>query len=302
MQQKTVIIIAGPTAVGKTGVAMQIAANLGTAIVSADSRQCYTSMAIGTAQPAAADLQLVKHYFVNEFSPEMSISAAAFERLALGYLDDIFTHNNYAVVCGGTGLYIKALCEGLDEMPSVAPAIEQQINEQYQQFGLPWLQAELQRLDPNFFNSGEISNPHRLQRALSFITATGESITAYRTGEKKTRPFKIIKFALDLPRPVLYDRINKRVDLMLQAGLLEEVRNLYQHKHLKNLNTVGYSELFEYLDGKCTLDEATEKIKQHSRNYAKRQLTWFRKDKEFMWIDADQPGLVNAILKMIDIL
>jgi tRNA dimethylallyltransferase len=258
-------------------------------------------MSIGTAQPDASELARVKHYFINEIPVEESITAAAYEAMALAWLEEIFAKHNYAVVCGGTGLYIKALCEGLDEMPVVDAGTEQQITAQYNEMGLLWLQEEVKRLDPAFYNTGEVANPHRLLRALAFVTATGQSITAFRTGKRKERPFRIVKIGLDLPRETLYARINSRVDQMMALGLEDEVRALLPCRNLKNLNTVGYSELFSYFDGNCTLAEAVDKIKQHSRNYAKRQLTWFRKDAGFVWMNASEPGLVNSILNNIGI-
>lgn len=291
-------IIAGPTAVGKTAIAIQLAQRLSTSIISADSRQCYREMTIGTAKPSVEELVAVPHYFINSHSVTEHLSTADFERLALGYLDDIFKTTNSAVVCGGTGLYIKSLCEGIDEMPEVDKNIELQVNEQYQEQGIEWLQQTLQQEDPEFYNTGEIQNPVRLLRALIFKRSTGSSITQYRTGVKKERPFNIVKVALELPREVLYDRINQRVDIMMADGLLKEAEALYDMRHIKNLQTVGYSELFEYMDGNCTLPEAVDKIKQHSRNYAKRQLTWFRKDKEFVWMNPNDKGILDKITSL----
>lgn len=292
----TVYVIAGPTAVGKTAVAIELALQLGTSIISADSRQCYREMTIGTAKPTEEELAQVQHYFINSHSVTEHLTTADFERLALGYLEDIFKTSTSAVVCGGTGLYIKSLCEGIDEMPDLDDAIERDINEQYQQKGIEWLQTAIQQEDPEFYKQGEIQNPVRIIRALSFVRSTGKSILTYRTGTKTVRPFNIIKIALDLPREVLYDRINRRVDIMMEQGLLDEVQKLYPQRHLKNLQTVGYSELFDYIDGKYTLEEAIDKIKQHTRNYAKRQLTWFRKDKEFHWLEADEENMIDRIL------
>lgn len=277
IDERTLHVICGPTAVGKTAFAINLAQQLNTAIISADSRQCYKEMTIGTAKPSKEELQAVKHYFIDEFSVTEHITAADFERLALGYLEEIFATSNDAVVCGGTGLYIKALCEGLDEMPAVNEDIDREINEAYKQKGIDWLKDEVQKYDPDFFAEAEQENPARLLRALVFKLSTGESIIHYRSGKKKQRDFKIKKTILELPREELYERINKRVDVMMEMGLLKEVESLYPYKHLKNLQTVGYSELFDYLDGNYSLEEAIDKIKQHTRNYAKRQMTWFRK-------------------------
>jgi len=269
---------------------------LGTAIVSADSRQCYKEMTVGTAKPTEAELRTVKHYFIDEFPVTTSLTAADYEALALKYLDEIFTTHDTAVVCGGTGLYIKALCEGLDEMPETDSNIVMQTEQEYSLHGLPWLQEAVKKEDPEFYKQGEIQNPARMLRALSFVRSTGESIVHFKTQTKKVRPFKIIKVGIELPREVLYDRINKRVEQMMQEGLLAEVEKLLRYRQLKNLQTVGYSELFDYLEGKCTLQEAVEKIKQHTRNYAKRQMTWFKKDKEINWLRADDKDVPEKIL------
>ena len=289
-------MIAGPTAVGKTAVAMQLAQQLGTAIISADSRQCYKEMTIGTAKPSSTELQAVKHYFIDEFPVTTNITAADFESLALQYLGEIFTTHNAAVVCGGTGLYIKALCDGLDEMPQTDPQIVKDLDNEYQQRGIEWLQQTVQEEDPAFYSIGETLNPARMLRALSFIRSARTSITGYRTYAKKQRPFKIIKAGLELPREQLYARINTRVDEMMKQGLLAEVEKLLPLRTLKNLQSVGYSELFDYLDGKCSLPAAVDKIKQHTRNYAKRQMTWFKKDTETNWLRADDKDLVERIL------
>ena len=291
-----VYVICGPTAVGKTAIAIALAKHLRTSIVSADSRQCYTEMSIGTAKPSPKELAEVKHYFINEFPVTESLSAADYEKLALGYLDEIFKTSGTAVVCGGTGLYLKALCEGLDEMPEADEEMSAEIIEQYKLGGMEWLREAVENEDPAFYESSESENPARLIRALIFKRSTGESILEYRTGEKKPRHFQIVKIGIELPREILYERINKRVDIMMEQGLLDEAKGLYPHKHLKNLQTVGYVELFDYLDGKYSLQEAIAKIKQHTRNYAKRQLTWFRKDQEVKWLNAGDKDIISKIL------
>jgi tRNA dimethylallyltransferase len=285
--QKTVIVIAGPTAIGKTAISIQVAQQLHTEILSADSRQCYREITIGTAKPSAEEVSQVKHHFIDEFPAAKALTAADYESLSLQYLDKIFAKHDVAVVCGGTGLYIKALCEGLDAMPEVSDDIVHEVNEHYRLQGLHWLQDAVHSEDPEFFAQAEVQNPARLIRALAFKRSTGESLIHFRTGVVKERPFNIIKIALQLPREVLYERINQRVDIMMQQGLLEEVKSLLPLRHLKNLHTVGYTELFDYLDDKYELDEAVNKIKQNTRNYAKRQMTWFRRDTEFTWLDAD---------------
>lgn len=293
---KTAYIIAGPTAVGKTAIAIALAKRLDTEIVSADSRQCYREMSIGTAKPTAEELVSVKHHFIDTHSVTTALDAADYETLALSYLQDIFAKHDAAVVCGGTGLYIKALCEGLDTMPAVSDEVVRDVNNEYETRGLQWLQHAVMEEDPDFYKEGEIKNPARLLRALIFKRSVGESIVNYRTGEKKKRDFRIVKVGLELPREVLYERINKRVDNMMQDGLQDEVRNLYSLRSLKNLQTVGYNELFDHIEGLYTLQEAVDKIKQNTRHYAKRQMTWFRKDTEMHWLQADDPQLVDKIL------
>ena len=295
---KTAYIIAGPTAVGKTAISIHLAQRLNTTIISADSRQCYREMNIGTAKPSVQELEAVKHYFIDEFSVTQSLTAADYETLALGYLQDIFQQQDTAVVCGGTGLYIKALCEGMDEMPPADETISADAHDEYETKGLHWLQRAVQEEDPDFYAVGEIKNPARLLRALIFKRSTGESIIHFRTGAKKQRDFSIVKIGLELPREVLYERIDKRVNTMMAQGLLDEVKGLYSLRTLKNLQTVGYTELFEYIDGHYTLEDAVDKIKQNSRHYAKRQLTWFKKDKDMMWFNADDNDIVDKIMAL----
>lgn len=242
------------------------------------------------------ELAAVKHYFIDEFSVTEHITAADFESIALNRLDKIFTASSTAIVCGGTGLYIKALCEGLDDMPQVDKEINAEVNETYLKAGLPWLQNAVENEDPLFYKTAERQNPARLLRALSFKRSTGQSITSFRNGSIKARPFNIIKIGLELPREILYGRIDKRVDEMMNAGLLKEAERLYPQRQLKNLQTVGYSELFDYFDGKYSLEKAIEKIKQHTRNYAKRQLTWFKKDGSIHWLTATGTALIPEIL------
>lgn len=293
---KTVYIIAGPTAVGKTAVSVALAQRLGTDIISADSRQCYKGMTIGTAKPDATELAAVKHYFIDSHEVTQNLTAADYETLALGYIDEVLSRHDVVVVCGGTGLYINALCHGLDEMPPTDAEVAKSVEDAYAANGMEWLQQAVAQEDPVFYATGEIQNPARLIRALSFVRTTGTSITQYRTQSRKQRPFRIVKVALELPREVLYNRINQRVDVMMQQGLENEARALLPHRQLKNLQTVGYAELFEYFDGNCTLQEAIEKIKQHSRNYAKRQLTWFRKDPEMHWLRPDDEAIEENIM------
>lgn len=255
-------------------------------------------MTIGTAKPSPEELQAIKHYFIDEFPVTQQVTAADFETLALQYLDKIFASHDTAVVCGGTGLYVKALCEGLDEMPETDPVIVKQLEHEYSTNGISWLQEAVNNEDPEFYAQGEIQNPARMLRALSFIRSTGKSIVHYRTQTRKQRPFRIVKVGLELPRAILYSRIDARVDVMMSAGLLAEAEALYPMKYLKTLQTVGYQELFDMKDGIYTYEEAVEKIKQHTRNYAKRQMTWFRKDAEINWLKADEKDTVQQIVTL----
>jgi tRNA dimethylallyltransferase len=256
-------------------------------------------MDIGTAKPTSDELESVKHHFISEYPITQELTAADYERIGLQHLEEMLRKFGTAVVCGGTGLYIKALCEGLDAMPEVNPEIRAAVEACYHSQGISWLQEAVRQEDPSFAAIGEMENPHRMMRALIFIRSTGTSILAFRTDSIKERPFRIVKIGLDLPREQLYARIDRRVDAMMKAGLLAESESFFHLRHLKNLQTVGYAELFEYLESHCSLPEAVEKIKQHTRNYAKRQLTWFRKDTQIRWLDNSGPHIFDELLKNI---
>ncbi|MBS1597945.1 MAG: tRNA (adenosine(37)-N6)-dimethylallyltransferase MiaA [Bacteroidetes bacterium] len=288
MKNKKVIIVLGPTAVGKTAFAIQLAKQFHTSIISSDSRQCFKELNIGVAKPSETELQTVLHYFINSHSVKDEMNAALFEQLALQWADEIFKKNNVLVMVGGTGLYIKAFCEGLDDVPPVSEKIREEIRDAYEKNGLPWLQDQIKINDPLFYNSGEILNPQRVMRALEVKMATGNSILSYRKKNPKERPFEIQKIGLELPKNILHRNINTRVDMMMEQGLADEVKALMPFRHLNALRTVGYSELFDWLDGKTSLDEAVELIKQHTRQYAKRQMTWFKKDPEVKWMNPDR--------------
>ena len=283
MQQKTCIIIAGPTAVGKTSLAITLAQHFNTAIISADSRQCFRELDIGVAKPSPAQLQEVKHYFINTHAITDDVNAGLFEQYALAAATAIFETHDVAVMVGGTGLYIKAFCEGMDDMPPVASEVRNTILKKYEEGGMAWLQKEIQAADPEYYAGGEIHNPQRLMRALEIKLSTGKSIRSFQQGKKVERPFNIIKVGLDLPREDLYRNINQRVDDMMQQGLEQEVRSLLPFRGLNALQTVGYSELFDCFDGKLSINEAIDTIKKNTRHYAKRQLTWFRKDDAIKW-------------------
>ncbi|MFN9710860.1 MAG: tRNA (adenosine(37)-N6)-dimethylallyltransferase MiaA [Bacteroidota bacterium] len=273
---KKVIIITGPTAVGKTAVAIDVAKYFQTEIISADSRQCFHELNIGVARPSLEELQQVPHHFIASHSIHQTLSAADFEEYALNKVAKIFEKNDFVVMAGGTGLYIKAFMQGLDAIPDVPSTIRKNISVQYEQKGMEWLKSQLQDMDPLYASEGEMQNPQRMMRALEVVTATQQSILSFRRQQIKQRDFEVIVVQLVLPRELLYQRINARVDQMLNQGLLEEVEKLYHSRHLNALQTVGYSEIFDYMEGKFSIDDSIDKIKQHTRHYAKRQMTWFK--------------------------
>ncbi len=295
-QNKTAIIICGPTAVGKTAVAIQIAKHLGTEIISADSRQCFKELNIGVARPTEKELQTVPHHFMASHSVNEEVTAVGFEQYALEKIEFLFKKNNVVVMVGGTGLYIKAFEDGLDLIPEINVNIRREIVTNYENLGINWLQQELREKDPVFFKEGEIQNPQRMMRALEVINATGQSILSFRKGKKANRDFKIIKIGLELPKEILHLRIQERVDKMMEQGLLDEVKNMIPYRKHNALQTVGYAELFDYLEGKTELKLAVELIKTHTRQYAKRQMTWFKKDKNIQWFGPDE---LNAMLTYV---
>lgn len=294
--KKYLIIIGGPTASGKTALAIRLAQHFSTEIISADSRQFYREMSIGTAKPTDVELTVVKHHFINNISVQDAYSVGAFEKEAMGVLDIIFKKNDMAIMVGGTGLYIRAVCEGLDEFPEVPLSIRREFEDLLEKEGIEFLQKKLQEVDNEYFMQSDIHNSMRLIRALSVWKASGKPFSSFRKGSKTERLFEPIYIYLDVPRAELYERINKRVDNMMADGLLDEVKKLSEFKNLIALQTVGYSELFDYLDGKMTLREAVDKIKQHTRNYAKRQITWFRKDAHWQRFEAHSfDDILNTI-------
>lgn len=284
VSNKKLIIIAGPTAVGKTAVAIYIARLFDTEIISADSRQCYKEMDIGVARPSEEELAAVPHHFIASHSILDKVNPAVFEDYAIEKAKDIFNKKNILVMVGGTGLYIKAFCEGLDEIPEVPDEIRVGLMEDYKLHGLQWLQQQTKEYDPAFYAAGEIQNPQRLLRALEVVKATGKSILEFRKGKKKKRDFETVKIALELPKEELHNNINTRVDKMMSKGLLDEVQSLQAYHNLNALQTVGYKELFGYLNNQTNREQAVEDIKKNTRQYAKRQLTWFRKDKDYTWL------------------
>jgi tRNA dimethylallyltransferase len=287
-ERGTVIIIAGATASGKTALALQLARFFSTEIISADSRQCYKELNIGVAKPTQDEFSSVPHYFINSHSVYEEVNAGTFEQYALQSVEKIFRENPVAVMVGGTGLFIKTFCEGMDKIPQIPLAIRNEIIDQYEKKGLEWLQNEVRTRDNTFWQIAEQQNPQRLMRALEVLNYTEKSIASFRGDKKMQRPFNIIKIGLELPREELYRRINLRVDKMMESGLEQEARRLIPLQHLNALKTVGYSELFDYFSDKISLTKAVENIKTNTRHYAKRQMTWFKKDKEITWFAPDE--------------
>lgn len=291
----TILIICGPTAVGKTAFAIRLARQLQTEIISADSRQCYKELSIGVAKPSAEELFAVPHWFINSHSIAEEVNAGVFEQYALDAAAKIFRNHQSIVMVGGTGLYIKAFCEGMDDLPAVNPQIRQQVITAYEEKGLAFLQQQLAEKDTDFWRTAEQQNPQRLMRALEVYLSTGRSVNSFRTGDKKLRPFNIIKIGLHLSREQLNNRIDYRIDKMLGEGLLAEVSNLYPYRSLNALQTVGYKETFYYMENKCSLEEAVNRIKINTRQYAKRQMTWFKKDATIQWLNADEVSAQDVV-------
>lgn len=294
------IVVAGPTAVGKTKVAIALAKALATEIISADSRQIFREMRIGTARPAGDELKEVTHHLVGSRSITEPYSAAAYGEEALRLIEDLSGNYEYLILCGGSGLYIKAVCEGFDEIPDIDPEIRASLNRRYTDEGLPWLQQQMRNLDPEYFASMDQQNPQRIIRALEVKIGTGLSLGAFRDKPKISRPFTVIKVGLELGRATLYDTIDARVDRMVEAGLFEEAARLYPYRDLNALRTVGYQEIFDHMDGKYDREEAIRMLKQHSRQYAKRQLTWFKRDPQITWFSPNDPeGILAFVMQSI---
>ena len=283
-KEKTLIVIAGPTASGKTAFAIKVAKALNTVILSADSRQFYKEMSIGTAAPTEEELSQAKHYFVHHISIEDKYDVADYERDVLQLLEELFKTHDAVIMTGGSGLFIDAVCNGIDAMPDIQTEIREKVQKLYDEGGLKALQDEVKRLDPEYFAIVDQQNPRRLQRALEVCYQTGQPFSSFRSGNTVQRDFDIKKYAILWDRQELIERIDKRVDMMMVQGLLEEAKALYPKRHLNALNTVGYKELFTYFDGQYTLEEAVGQIKIHTRQYAKRQMTWLRKDTSYHWI------------------
>ena len=288
MSNNTVYIIIGPTAVGKTSFAIALAQHFKTEIISADARQCYAELNIGVARPSLEELSKVPHHFIASHSVNEAVNAQVFENYALAKADELFKTHHSVVMVGGTGLYIKAFCEGLDMIPAIDPAIRAHIIEQYEKLGLRWLQKEVSVKDPLYWAKGERQNPQRLMRALEVMLGTGASIVSFQIKNKITRPFNIVKVGLELPREQLYESINQRVLTMVENGLEQEVRELVAQFHLNALQTVGYSEWGPYFEGSLSKEKVIENIQQNTRHYAKRQMTWFKKDLDITWYSSNE--------------
>ncbi|MBO6829614.1 tRNA (adenosine(37)-N6)-dimethylallyltransferase MiaA [Allomuricauda sp.] len=297
MKKKVLLAVVGPTAIGKTALGIQLAKHFDTEILSADSRQFFKEMEIGTAVPSQEELAQVPHHFIQHKSIFEPYSVGDFEKEAMGLLDGLFQQKDTVVMVGGSGLYVDAVVHGLDEFPEVNPNIRAALNQKLEKNGLSSLQEELKLKDPSYYKIVDLENPHRLIRALEVCRASGQPFSSFLNRPKPKRPFKTLYVGLEAPREVIYERINQRVDLMMQAGLLEEAERLYPHKTLNALQTVGYKELFEYLDGHCTLEFAVSEIKKNTRRFAKRQLTWLRKNKDILWIPYN--GEAEKVLQII---
>jgi tRNA dimethylallyltransferase len=295
LAHKKLIVLVGPTASGKTALAIKLARHLNTEIISADSRQVYKELTIGTAKPSADELAAVKHHFINSLSIQQDYDAATFGDEAFARLLQLFENHDAVIVCGGSGLYLKALLEGFDDIPEVPESIREELAARYAQHGLAWLQAKMEEVDPAGLAALDSKNPQRLLRALEVKLATGKSITGFQKKQKRHLPFRVIKIGLEVDRALLYQRINNRMDAIIEAGLFQEAESLYPYRAKNALQTVGYQEIFDFMDGKYSRDEAIRLLKRNSRRYAKRQLTWFKRDEEIIWMN---PANVEEIITL----
>ncbi|TKG96059.1 tRNA (adenosine(37)-N6)-dimethylallyltransferase MiaA [Puteibacter caeruleilacunae] len=294
--QKNLIVIIGPTGVGKTDLSLDIAEAFQTEIISSDSRQIYKELTIGTAVPTKEDLQRVKHHFIQTISVKDYFSASLFENKVLEKLSELFKEHDSVVMTGGSMLYIDAVCNGIDDLPTIDPEIRNELLDRFEKEGLESLRIELKRVDPEYYETADIKNPKRILHALEIFYMTGKKFSSLRTNTRKQRDFNIVKVGLNRDREELYDRINRRVDIMLDEGLIAEARTVYPYKELNSLNTVGYKELFQYFDGDIPEEEAIRLIKRNSRRYARKQLSWFRRDKELQWFHPDDVDAVKEYI------
>lgn len=284
----TLIVVLGPTGVGKSDISIQLAKYFSTDIISADSRQLFRELSIGTAVPPESDLNSVCHHFIQSRSIHDYYNVSEYETEAISKINQLFKTKNPLILTGGSMLYIDTICKGIDDIPTVTPEIRNEVIEWYQDNGMEALQKRLQDLDPEYYQIVDLNNPKRLLHAVEICQMTGKTFTSFRKNTFRERPFRIVKIGINLNREILYQRINERVERMMEAGLLEEARSVYPFRGLNSLNTVGYKELFAYLDGTCSLEEAVDLIKRNSRKYARKQLTWFRRDQEINWFEPTQ--------------
>ncbi|MDA3929416.1 MAG: tRNA (adenosine(37)-N6)-dimethylallyltransferase MiaA [Prolixibacteraceae bacterium] len=294
---KSLIIILGPTGIGKTDLSIEVAKTLNTEIISSDSRQIYKELCIGTAVPNSQQLHTVKHSFVQSHSIHEYYNASKYEVDVLAKLDVLFENHDQVILSGGSMLYIDVICNGIDDLPNIDLQVRNNLTQRFEQEGLENIRLELGKIDPEYYKIVDLKNHKRIIHALEIFYSTGKKYSSYRTNIKKERNFNIIKIGLNTDRNVLHERINTRVDLMIKEGLVEEARNVYKFKNLNSLNTVGYKELFEYFDGTISIEKAIELIKRNSRRYARRQITWFRKDENIQWYKPDE---FSAIMKYIE--
>ena len=297
---KTLIIILGPTGVGKTELSLQVAEQFGSCIINADSRQLYRDIPIGTAAPTPAQQARVKHYFVGNLSLEDYYSAAQYENEALFLLDQLFEHQDVVVMSGGSMMYLDAIRHGIDDIPTVTNEIRQKARSLYENSGLEPLVDQLALLDPEYYGLVDKKNTARVLHALEICYQTGKPFSSFRTGNKKQRPFRIVTIGLNRPRPELFERINRRVTVMMENGLLDEVERVQPYRHYNSLNTVGYKELFRYIDGVWDLDFALDRIRKNTRVYAKKQLTWFKRDESVHWFQLDGQSVLSQVCKLVD--
>lgn len=298
LKGKKLVVLVGPTAVGKTAAAIALAEHWNTDIISADSRQIYREMEIGTAKPTAEELSRIKHHFVNFKSIEENYNAGQFGRDAMELINQLFEERDVLILCGGSGLYIKALLEGFDEMPEIHEDLRKEIIEKYTQKGLAWLKGEVEKIDPDYFALVDVQNPQRLMRALELNLSSGQPMHILRQKKKIELPFQVTKIGLELPREELYQRIDLRMDQMIERGLFEEATRFYPQRHLNALQTVGYQEIFGHLEKKYDRVEAIRLLKRNSRHYAKRQMTWFKKDQEIRWTRPEE--VLKDVTKEVD--
>lgn len=296
-EKKYLIVIAGPTAVGKTDLCLNLTKKFNTEIISSDSRQFFKETILGTAKPSESQMIEVPHHFINTLSIHENYDVKEFEKDALDLMQTLFQKHQVLIMTGGSGLYIDAVCNGFDDIPDIVPEIRESIIKEYESEGLEFLKEELKKLDPDYFKIVDQNNPQRLMRAIEVCRGTGKTFSSFRNKKKVKRPFEIIKIGLERDRTELYQRIDLRMDLMIQEGLFEEVESLFSFRHLNALQTVGYSEIFRFLEGKYDRNEAIRLLKRNSRRYAKRQMTWFKRDQEMNWFHPDQIEEIKAFIE-----